>query len=433
MPLLCDCFKKNKDRKDSITIKKEPVIDPPKPRNTNTYNSRINMGQYKAMVLALYDFNSTDPSDLPFKTGDILMLKEEYSEETQGWNFAFNFRTLKTGNIPMNYVTNENYSVACNAWYNISRTEAERKLFLPGVEDGMFILRPSSDLYCLGLSVKSSCDGVLDIKHYKVHFLPTEGKFYIRHDVQFTTLDDLINFYRITELTPSGCLTTPRPKVVPPPFNFEEFKVDRSLVQLKIQLGRGNFGEVYLANMRSVTVAVKTCLPTATTEDFLNEAKNMFLLNHPRLVRFLGYCNEPADEPFYLITEYMKNGSLKDFLSSADRTRINYTKCLQIIHQVCVAMAFLEEVQVVHRDLRAANVLVDKDENVKVADFGLTKILRKNANEDQGNLTFPVRWTAPEAMMPDYVPSLKADVWSFGILAYEVLTYGKTPYEGAQR
>ncbi|VDK48753.1 unnamed protein product [Taenia asiatica] len=90
-------------------------------------------------------------------------------------------------------------------------------------------------------------------------------------------------------------------------------------------------------------------------------------------------------------------------------------------------MVYLEKVRVVHRDLRAANVLVDADGSVKVADFGLTKIfgLAQNCTED----SFPFRWTAPEAMVGGYEPNIKADVWSFGVLMFEVLTYGKMPFQ----
>ncbi|VDK23739.1 unnamed protein product [Taenia asiatica] len=92
-------------------------------------------------------------------------------------------------------------------------------------------------------------------------------------------------------------------------------------------------------------------------------------------------------------------------------------------------MVYLEEKRVVHRDLRAANVRVDADGSVKVADFGLAKILGSGRNSTEG--TFPIRWTAPEAMVEGYEPSTKADVWSFGVLMFEILTYGKMPYEEA--
>ncbi|VDN33344.1 unnamed protein product, partial [Dibothriocephalus latus] len=128
-----------------------------------------------------------------------------------------------------------------------------------------------------------------------------------------------------------GCLVMPRPKVITAPFDPKECTINRSIIKLTDRLGSGNFGEVWLAKMQTVTVAVKTCLPTATNEDFVNEAKTLFILNHPRIIRFLGYCDEPADEPFYLITEYMEKGSLKDFLIE-NKNRIEYKKCIQIIH-----------------------------------------------------------------------------------------------------
>ncbi|VDN20441.1 unnamed protein product [Dibothriocephalus latus] len=91
-------------------------------------------------------------------------------------------------------------------------------------------------------------------------------------------------------------------------------------------------------------------------------------------------------------------------------------------------MSFLEEVEVVHRDLRAANVLVAADKSVKVADFGLTKFLSNNPSKRIATSTFPVRWTAPEAMKSNYKPSHKADVWSFGVLMFEVMTFASQPY-----
>ncbi|CAH8626734.1 unnamed protein product [Schistosoma guineensis] len=91
-------------------------------------------------------------------------------------------------------------------------------------------------------------------------------------------------------------------------------------------------------------------------------------------------------------------------------------------------MSYLEEMNSVHRDLRAANILVDQDYSVKVSDFGLAKIISDDSHADP-NTKFPIKWTAPEAAL-QHIFSIKSDVWSFGILMYEIVTYGGTPYPG---
>ena len=90
-------------------------------------------------------------------------------------------------------------------------------------------------------------------------------------------------------------------------------------------------------------------------------------------------------------------------------------------------MSYLEQEHCIHRDLRAANILVGENNEVKVADFGLSKL--EDTYEIQPDTQFPVRWTAPEAITRK-VYTIKSDVWSFGILIYEVITYGGTPYPG---
>ncbi|CAH8626750.1 unnamed protein product [Schistosoma guineensis] len=92
-------------------------------------------------------------------------------------------------------------------------------------------------------------------------------------------------------------------------------------------------------------------------------------------------------------------------------------------------MSYLEEMNSVHRDLRAANILVDQDYSVKVSDFGLAKIISDDSHADP-NTKFPIKWTAPEAAL-QHIFSIKSDVWSFGILMYEIVTYGGTPYPGS--
>ncbi|KAL7053628.1 hypothetical protein AAHC03_026984 [Spirometra sp. Aus1] len=381
----------------------------------------------KRMAVALYDYAATQPSDLNFKLGDLLEVYESGPMQTN-WCTARNIITGEAGLIPTNFVTyTEGDSLALASWRNIGRSEAELELLMPGVQSGFFLLRPSTDAASFALSVRCGDESSPDVKHFKINVEPGSRQYYIQPEKTFNSLDDLLRFHQDNSLAGDVFLTRPRPRnVVPPP--IAECEVDRSCLNLIEKLGAGHFGEVYRAKMLSVDVAVKTCFKATTREEFLEEAKVMHQLNHPRLVRFIGICCRPETEPIYLITEFMSKGSLKDYLAEADQRCIQYTWLVDIIYQVSTAMAFLEEVEVVHRDLRAANVLVAGDDSVKVADFGLTKFIFSDSNQSVDHLNFPVRWTAPEAMQAGYKPCHKADVWSFGVLMFEVMTFASTPY-----
>ncbi|KAL5102750.1 Tyrosine-protein kinase SPK-1 [Taenia crassiceps] len=358
-------------------------------------------------VIALYDFVATQPDECNFSAGDLL----EVTDASQTWWVVKNFRTKKRGLIPSNYVTSDmSLHGAGEAWYDVDRMEAERKLLVPGVLCGTYILRPCEQPgspYCLSVRAEEL---ILDTSA-----------------VSFDSLGDLLHFYHSNLIDNEVGLVEARPHRVPPPMSFKECFIDYKDVTLENEVGRGHFGVVYLGSIRSMKVAVKKSLTDTNDEAFREEARVMHILSHQRIVRFLGFCCNTPDGRVLIITEFMSNGALRDYLQTPEGRSLTYRHLISITDQVVKAMVYLEKVGVVHRDLRAANVLVDGDGSVKVADFGLTKIL--GFEQKFTASSFPFRWTAPEAMKADYQPNTKADVWSFGVLMFEVLTYGSMPYE----
>jgi len=139
----------------------------------------------------------------------------------------------------------------------------------------------------------------------------------------------------------------------------------------------------------------------------------------------LGTC--VTDSARYIVTEYLAKGSLDDVLSK-EKEAITLKEQLLMAFGATKGMVYLEKMQIIHRDLACRNLLVDKDNTVKVGDFGLAHVSNKDSGVYFNEGAMPIRWTAPECLLRDGFTS-KSDVWSYGITFWEILNYAKEkPY-----
>ncbi|KAG7461756.1 hypothetical protein MATL_G00194450 [Megalops atlanticus] len=386
-------------------------------------------GGDKICVVAMYDFTATEETDLTLRQG------EEYTilhKQDQLWWRAEDKYGNK-GFIPSNYVT-EKDKIEAHEWYckNITRSKAEQ-LLRQEAKEGGFIVRDSSQQGCYTVSVFTNAFGSEngDIRHYQIKHNDS-GKFFLAEKHVFSSIPDVIHYHKhnaaglVTRLRyPVG----PMGQCVPATagFSYEKWEINPSELSFMKELGSGQFGVVRLGKWRALCkVAIKTINEgSMSEEDFIEEAKVMTKLCHPKLVQLYGVCMK--QRPICIVTEFMENGCLLNFLRQRNGS-LSREWLLAMCQDACEGMEYLEQNSFIHRDLAARNCLVSDKNVVKVSDFGMTRYVLDNEYTSSTGSKFPVKWSPPEVLHFNKYSS-KSDVWSFGVLMWEIFTEGRMPFE----
>ena len=310
--------------------------------------------------------------------------------------------------------------------------DAEKLLMQPSIDHGSFLICKSGNRpgeYSVSLK------NVNKVKQFKISKLHDES-YCLTPKETFKTITELVAHYN-KQILPiakyqhiklkSVCL--PQPHGVNLSRTVKKiWETSRKSVHLIRKIGTGAFSEVWEGTWRNSTLVavkeLKTGIPS--TDKFLKEIELLKQLSHPKIIQLYAVCTR--GEPIYIITELMKHGSLLEYLRGDGRS-LKLPQLINMGIQVASGMSYLGEKNCIHRDLAARNILVTEDLICKVADFGSARIIPEGVYIAHAETMFPIKWTAIEAILHSKY-TIKSDVWSFGILLYELITCGSVPYPG---
>ncbi|XP_041484062.1 focal adhesion kinase 1-like isoform X3 [Lytechinus variegatus] len=214
----------------------------------------------------------------------------------------------------------------------------------------------------------------------------------------------------------------------------KDYEISRELVTLVETIGQGQFGDVhkgiYIDQDEKVEVAVKTCKVESTQalgERFLEEAYIMKQFDHPHIIKLIGVCTDP---PIWIVMELAPFGEMRMFLQT-HKEELTLASLILYAYQLSMALSYLESKKFVHRDIAARNLLVVAKDNVKLGDFGLSRLLHDHSYYKASKGKLPIKWMAPESINFRRFTSA-SDVWMFGVCMWEILMYGVKPFQGVK-
>ena len=319
------------------------------------------------------------------------------------------------------------HSVTCFRWYftKLDRKQAENLLMTGPNRRGSYIVRSSPNGYSVSVRDRNK------VRHYQIKHFGEE--YFITKQVKFKSIMDLLSHYQ--QSAGGLCVNLRHPYVSTTLHNTVgrskhidvKWEIDHEQIQLVKKIQTDRVGDVWEGLLNgTVSVTIKSLKPgSMSPSEFLREAELMKQFQNPHIVRLYAVCMKA---PVYIITELMKHGCLQGYLSD-DGRHLGYPRLMSMASQVAAGMAYLEELNIVHRDLAARNIFVGGDLVCKVSGFHFAETIEGDFCQAPAGTKFAIKWMAPEAALRMRF-TIKSDVWSFGVVLHEIVTYGDPPYPG---
>lgn len=280
--------------------------------------------------------------------------------------------------------------------------------------------------------------------HYLIQFFK-QLRVDAGHDVEYSSISDLDRQLQTPEIELSenynNNIPIPSRQEIVGAHNMglsmspmsQDFVVDRSDIDLGREIGKDEFGSVYAGtfypkNGNKTPVSIKILSDITNREShlqFMTEFSLLMKINHPFIVKLIGVV---VDQPQMILQEYCQKGTLLQYLRKNDR-HITETEIKLWAYQVAAGMNYLGTKKVIHRNLAARNIHLQNSQQIKICDFALAKLLYKDQDMyvSRQTVKFPSKWFAPESIKHREFSS-KSDVFSYGVLLWEMYTFGKEPW-----
>uniref|UniRef100_A0A0K0DER5 Tyrosine-protein kinase n=1 Tax=Angiostrongylus cantonensis TaxID=6313 RepID=A0A0K0DER5_ANGCA len=275
-------------------------------------------------------------------------------------------------------------------------------------------------------SVMGTPNPQLKIKNIIIRRL--SSKYFVEISKPFDTIKDLVEYYQKNP----GYLNRSK-FILKTPISQQRWEFLHSDVQVGKLLGEGQFGEVREGTVRrkqqTLQVAIKLAKGTgdmskAKIKEMMREARLIRNFKHRNIVRLYGVAVD--EQPLYILLELVKGGSLNVYLKTHGEA-VSSSERMSMCKGAAQGVEYIHKQSCIHMDLAARNCLYSEDKVVKISDFGLSRLGTQYTIRSSRKL--PIRWLAPETISA-FTFSLKTDVFSYGVMVYEIFTSGKEPWDG---